>query len=39
MGAADHVDEDERVEGDEGGGAEWVDAAGGRQPGDQGREA
>ena len=35
MGAADDVDEDEGVEGDEGGGAERVDAAGRGEAGDE----
>ena len=34
VGAADDVDEDERVEGDEGGGAQRVDAAPGGEAGD-----
>ena len=39
VGAADHVDEDQRVEGDEGGGAARVDAAPGGQAGDDPGEA
>ena len=35
VGAADDVDEDERVEGDEGGGAQRVDAARGGEAGDE----
>ena len=35
MGAADDVDEDQRVEGDEGGGAQRVDAAPGGEAGDE----
>jgi hypothetical protein len=34
VGATDHVDEDERVEGDEGGGAERLYASGWGQTGD-----
>ena len=39
VGAADDVDEDERVEGDEGGGAQRVDAAPGGEAGDDRGEA
>ena len=39
MGAADDVNEDQRVEGDEGGGAQGVDPPGGREPGDEERGA
>ena len=35
MAAADDVDEDQRVEGDEGGGAQRVDAAAGGEAGDE----
>ena len=39
VGAADDVDEDQRVEGDEGGGAQRVDAAPGGEAGDERGEA
>ena len=39
VGAADDVDEDQRVEGDEGGGAQRVDAAPGGEAGDEQRPA